>query len=175
MPDRKYRLFNILQNWRALTPDDLLSNRDNRPHSSCAFRTVPVCVVIHSSRAFIESFDYIRIMETRNAIEAFAALAHQQRLAVFRMLVRTGPNGLSAGEIAMRLETPPSSLSFHLTQLERAGLIRSRRESRNVIYAADIEGTRRVISYLTEDCCQGRPEICGDLAVAMDNCGTREK
>jgi DNA-binding transcriptional ArsR family regulator len=113
-------------------------------------------------------------MEMGTAIDAFAALAHQQRLTVFRMLVRIGPNGLSAGEIAMRLETPPSSLSFHLTQLERAGLICSRRESRHVIYAADIDGTRRVISYLTEDCCQGRPEICGDLAAAVDNCGPRD-
>ena len=106
-------------------------------------------------------------METKNAIEAFAALAHRQRLAVFRMLVRTGPNGLAAGDIALRLETPPSSLSFHLGQLERAGLIRSRRESRHVIYAADIEGTRRLLSYLTEDCCEGRPELCGGLAGAI--------
>ena len=106
-------------------------------------------------------------METKNAIEAFAALAHRQRLAVFRMLVRTGPNGLAAGDIALRLETPPSSLSFHLGQLERAGLIRSHRKSRHVIYAADIEGTRLLLSYLTEDCCEGRPELCGDLAGAI--------
>ncbi len=112
-------------------------------------------------------FEYSRIMEMKNAIESFAALAHRQRLAVFRMLVRVGPNGLSAGDIALRLETPPSSLSFHLTQLGRAGLIRSRRESRHVIYAADIEGTRRLLSYLTEDCCEGRPELCGDLAGAF--------
>ena len=113
-------------------------------------------------------------METKDAIEAFAALAHPQRLAVFRMLVRTGPNGLAAGEIALRLETPPSSLSFHLSQLERAGLIRSRRQSRHVIYAADIEGTRRLLSFLTEDCCEGRPEICGDLAGAVAKCGATE-
>jgi len=106
-------------------------------------------------------------METKNATDAFAALAHSQRLAVFRMLIHTGPNGLVAGDIAQRLETPPSSLSFHLGLLERAGLIRSRRESRHVIYAADIEGTRRLLSYLTEDCCGGRPEICGDLAGAI--------
>jgi DNA-binding transcriptional ArsR family regulator len=106
-------------------------------------------------------------METRDATEAFAALAHAQRLAVFRMLVRTGPNGLAAGDIAQRLETPPSSLSFHLGLLERAGLIRSRRESRHVIYAPDIEGTRRLLSYLTDDCCEGRPELCGGLAGAI--------
>ncbi|MDH5558361.1 MAG: metalloregulator ArsR/SmtB family transcription factor [Alphaproteobacteria bacterium] len=106
-------------------------------------------------------------METRDAIEAFAALAHAQRLAVFRMLVRIGPNGMAAGDIAARLDTPPSSLSFHLGQLERAGLIRSHRQSRHVIYAADIEGTRRLLSYLTEDCCEGRPELCGGLAGAV--------
>jgi len=114
-------------------------------------------------------------METRNATEAFAALAHAQRLAVFRMLVRTGPKGLPAGEIALRLKTPPSSLSFHLGQLERAGLIRSHRKSRHVIYAADIEGTRRLLSYLTEDCCEGRPELCGDLAGAIAKCGATRK
>ena len=114
-------------------------------------------------------------METTDAIESFAALAHAQRLAIFRMLVRTGPNGLAAGEIAQRLETPPSSLSFHLSQLERSGLIRSRRASRHVIYSADIEGTQRLLSYLTEDCCQGRPEICGHLADAIANCGAETK
>jgi DNA-binding transcriptional ArsR family regulator len=61
----------------------------------------------------------------------------------------------------------PSSLSFHLGLLERAGLIRSRRESRHVIYAPDIEGTRRLLSYLTDDCCEGRPELCGGLAGAI--------
>lgn len=103
-------------------------------------------------------------MEERAAIDAFAALAHRHRLTVFRILVRTGPNGLAAGEIAARLDVPPSSLSFHLAQLERAGLIRSRRESRRVIYAVEIEGMRRLLSFLTEDCCNGRPELCGDLA-----------
>jgi DNA-binding transcriptional ArsR family regulator len=111
-------------------------------------------------------------MEIRDAIESFAALAHAQRLTVFRMLLRVGPNGLSAGEIAARLDTPPSSLSFHLSQLERAGLIRSHRESRHVIYAADFEGTRRLIVYLTDDCCQGQPEICRDLSGDIENWGT---
>lgn len=103
-------------------------------------------------------------MDERTAIEAFAALAHQHRLAAFRMLVQAGPSGLAAGEIAERLSLPPSSLSFHLTQLARAGLVRSQRASRHVIYAVDIEGMRRVLAFLTEDCCGGRPEICGDLA-----------
>lgn len=102
-------------------------------------------------------------MEMNDAVRALAALAHGHRLAVFRMLIAEGPNGLAAGEIALRLGLAPSSLSFHLSQLAAAGLVTSRRDSRHVIYAADIEGTRRVLGYLTEDCCNGNPELCGDL------------
>ncbi len=102
-------------------------------------------------------------MEEQDAIDALAALAHRHRLAVFRMLLAVGPEGLAAGEIARRIDLPPSSLSFHLAQLERARLIRSQRESRHVIYAPDIDGTRRLLAYLSEDCCGGRPEICGGL------------
>ncbi|MCH8197095.1 MAG: winged helix-turn-helix transcriptional regulator [Proteobacteria bacterium] len=97
------------------------------------------------------------------AILAFGALAHEHRLQVFRMLIRKGPGGISAGDIAHRLGVPPSSLSFHLGQLERAGLIKSWRDQRRIIYAADIDGTRRVLTFLTEDCCDGHPEICGGL------------
>jgi ArsR family transcriptional regulator len=100
-------------------------------------------------------------METRPATEAFAALAQEHRLAVFRLLVREGPNGLSAGDIAERIAIPPSTLSHHLAHLERAGLLRSRRIERRIFYAVDIEGTRRLVAFLTEDCCQGHPELCG--------------
>jgi DNA-binding transcriptional ArsR family regulator len=100
-------------------------------------------------------------METKNAIAALAALAQDHRLAVFRMLVREGPGGLPAGEIAARVAVPPSTLSHHLGQLERAGLLRSWRLQRQIFYAVDIEGTRRLLAFLTDDCCQGRPEICG--------------
>ncbi len=110
-------------------------------------------------------------METKDALDALAALAHRHRLDVFRMLIRTGPNGLPAGTIAGELELAPSSLSFHLAQLERAGLIRSRRQSRNVIYAADVEGTRRLLAFLTEDCCGSQPELCGELAKINESCG----
>ena len=84
------------------------------------------------------------------------------------MLIRKGPAGMSAGDIAHRLAVPPSSLSFHLGQLERAGLIKSWRDRRRIIYAADIDGTRRVLTFLTEDCCDGHPEICGGLIVGND-------
>jgi len=92
---------------------------------------------------------------------ALAALAQEHRLAVFRLLVREGPCGLPAGAIAARVGVPPSTLSHHLAHLERAGLVRSRREERRIYYALDIGGTRRLIGFLTEDCCRGQPEICG--------------
>jgi len=100
-------------------------------------------------------------MEHIAAVAAFSALAQEHRLAVFRLLVREGPNGLPAGEIAERIAVPPSTLSHHLAHLERAGLLRSWRVERRIFYAVDVEGTRRLIAFLTEDCCQGRPEICG--------------
>lgn len=112
-------------------------------------------------------------MEAKAAIDAFAALAQETRLAVFRLLVQQGPNGLPAGEIAQRLGVAASTLSFHLGQLERAGLLRSSRVQRQIFYAADFEGFRRLITFLTEDCCQGRPEICADLAAAAKDTSCR--
>lgn len=100
-------------------------------------------------------------METKHAIDALAALAQTTRLEIFRLLVRTGPNGLSAGEVAEHLGVAASTLSHHLATLERAGLLRSRRMQRQIFYAPDFEGTRQLLSFLMEDCCQGRPEICG--------------
>src|SRR5512144_1128010 len=100
-------------------------------------------------------------MEKRHAVEAFAALAQEHRLAVFRLLVREGPNGLPAGEIADRVAIPSSTLSRHLAPLEQAQLLRSWRVKRQIFYAVDFEGTRRLLAFLTEECCQGRPEICG--------------
>ncbi len=100
-------------------------------------------------------------METLDATACFAALAHDHRLSVFRLLVERGPGGLAAGDIAERVGVPPSTLSHHLAHLERAGLLRSWRVQRNIFYAVDVEGTRRLVAFLTEDCCQGQPEICG--------------
>ncbi len=108
-------------------------------------------------------------MEMRSAVAALAALAQDTRLAVFRLLVEAGPNGLAAGVIASRLKVAPATLSFHLSQLERAGLLASRRNGRQILYATDIEGTRRLLAFLTEDCCGGRPELCGEL-VRADDC-----
>lgn len=109
-------------------------------------------------------------MENEAAVECLAALAHAHRLNVFRLLIKEGPSGLSAGEIARRLGISPSALSFHLSQLEGAGLLRSWRVQRSIFYAVQIEGIKCLLSYLTEDCCQGRPEICGGLAKLDHSC-----
>ncbi|MCG8593286.1 MAG: metalloregulator ArsR/SmtB family transcription factor [Kiloniellales bacterium] len=106
-------------------------------------------------------------MEIKSAVAALGALAQETRLAVFRLLIEAGPGGLPAGLIAARLEVAPATLSFHLGQLERAGLLASRRNGRQILYAADIEGTRRLMAFLTEDCCGGHPELCGDLVRAQ--------
>jgi len=109
-------------------------------------------------------------MESNDAIGALAALAQDTRLAVFRLLVREGAEGLPAGAIAERLGIPAPTLSFHLAQLVRAGLALARRDGRTIHYAANYGGMNALLTYLTEDCCQGRPEICGG-AVARIGCG----
>ncbi|MFO1075000.1 MAG: metalloregulator ArsR/SmtB family transcription factor [Geminicoccaceae bacterium] len=109
-------------------------------------------------------------MEERQALAALAALAHGTRIAVFRLLVREGPEGMPAGEVAQRLDVPASTLSFHLKELERAGLIRATRQQRQILYAADHAGIRELLDFLLRDCCQGHPEICSGLTEAM-TCG----
>jgi DNA-binding transcriptional ArsR family regulator len=110
-------------------------------------------------------------MELKSAVAGLAALAQEHRLAAFRLLVGAGPAGMPAGLIAGRLAMPPSTLSHHLAQLERAGLVRSRRVDRRIFYALDVEGTRRLLTFLTEDCCQGHPELCGYPPGASAGCG----
>ena len=102
-------------------------------------------------------------METEDAIDGLSALAHPGRLAVFRRLVQAGAEGVAAGEIARAFDTPANTMSTQLAILTRAGLIRSRRESRSVIYAADYGRVGDLIGFLMQDCCQGRPEVCGPL------------
>lgn len=100
-------------------------------------------------------------MQERDAISALAALAHRHRLQIFRLLVRTGPSGMAAGDIADRVSISPTSMSFHLKELDRAGLVTATRTGRFVRYAVRVEGMRKLLTYLTEDCCQGQPELCG--------------
>ncbi len=103
-------------------------------------------------------------MELSDAATAFAALSVDARLNLMRLLMEQGPNGLAAGELASRLRLPASTTSFHLTALERAGLTQSTRRGRQIIHAARIGGLRSLFDFLTETCCGGRPELCGDLA-----------
>ncbi|HLJ18808.1 MAG TPA: metalloregulator ArsR/SmtB family transcription factor [Stellaceae bacterium] len=102
-------------------------------------------------------------MDTRSAVSSLGALAQETRLAIFRLLVEAGPGGLAAGAIAERLEIPASSLSFHLAELTRAGLIAQRRESRSLIYTADFRAMSALVGYLTENCCGGNPAACAPL------------
>lgn len=116
-------------------------------------------------------------MEPQQAVTALAALAHDSRLAVYRMLVQRGPDGLSAGSIAQALALPPSSLTFHLQQLTHAGLITQRRLSRQLIYAADFAAMNALMAYLTENCCgggAGRAPVCCPGVVAAGNSPDRE-
>ncbi|MDX2288783.1 MAG: metalloregulator ArsR/SmtB family transcription factor [Hyphomicrobiaceae bacterium] len=112
-------------------------------------------------------------MEHEAATAALAALAHTHRLAVFRRLVQAGPSGEAAGDIARALGIGATALSFHLKELDRAGLVRSWRDGRFIRYSADIEGMRQLLDFLTQDCCNGHPEICGGLAKVLDaaSCG----
>ncbi len=104
------------------------------------------------------------------AVAGLAALAHEHRLRMFRLLVRQGPSGLPAGEIATRVGISATNTSFHLKELDRAGLVRATRDGRFIRYAVHVEGMRRLIGHLTEDCCQGRPELCGEAFVASELC-----
>ncbi len=94
-------------------------------------------------------------METKHAIEALGALAHEHRLAIYRLLVERGPDGLPAGAIGERVGLAPSSLTFHLQNLHRARLILQRRESRSLIYSVDFSAMNDLVGYLTENCCAG--------------------
>ena len=98
-------------------------------------------------------------MDEKHAVAALGALAQETRLALFRLLVTCGPEGMAAGMIGERLGVPPSSLSFHLQQLVHAGLITQRRLSRQLIYSAEYGAMTELLAYLTENCC-GRGEVC---------------
>jgi DNA-binding transcriptional ArsR family regulator len=109
-------------------------------------------------------------MDAKDVVAALNALAHETRLAAFRLLVEAGPDGLPAGSLSERLAMPPSTLTFHLQQLAHAGLVTQRRASRQIIYATDFDTMNTVMGYLTENCCAGSgTAVCAPKAVA---CGT---
>src|ERR1041385_4830351 len=97
-------------------------------------------------------------MEKTDAVEALAALAQENRLAVYRLLVEAGPEGMAAGEVAAALKLSPNTLTFHFDRLRHAALVTVRREGRSMIYAARFDTMNALIGYLTENCCQGAPE-----------------
>src|SRR5437588_9750701 len=99
-------------------------------------------------------------MEKSNAVAALAALAQDNRLDVYRLLVQAGPDGLPAGAVADALKLAPNTLTFHFDRLRDAGLVTVRRDGRSMIYAARYETMNALIAYLTENCCRGRAEEC---------------
>ena len=109
-------------------------------------------------------------METTTAAQALSALAHPGRLEVFRLLVRAGPDGMAAGEIARATGSLANTLSANLNVLSGAGLVASRRDGRSIIYAAGYDRMRELLAFLMEDCCAGNPEICAPLASIAAAC-----
>ncbi len=109
-------------------------------------------------------------MDETQALNALAALAQETRLRIVRLLVTAGPDGMPAGAIGGALEAASSRLSFHLTHLEQAGLIQSRREGRSIRYMATYGSLSDLIAFLMRDCCQGRPEVCAPAVAALTAC-----
>ena len=99
-------------------------------------------------------------MQKSQSIDALAALAHQTRLDVFRLLVKTGATGMAAGDIGEHLGVKQNTMSANLAVLSRAGLIRSERDGRTITYFADFDGMRGLLAFLMEDCCGGNPSLC---------------
>ncbi|MGD9727128.1 MAG: ArsR/SmtB family transcription factor [Candidatus Melainabacteria bacterium] len=99
-------------------------------------------------------------MESFEVIEALGALAHETRLEIFRLLVRRGPEGFAVSQIAEHIKIPPATMSFHLSHLQRAGLISSKRDSRSIIYSANYALMQNLMGFLTENCCQDSSVDC---------------
>src|SRR5690349_1818442 len=115
-------------------------------------------------------------MEKSIAVAALAALAQENRLDVFRLLVEAGRDGMPAGEVASALKIAPNTLTFHFDRLRMAGLVTVRRDGRSMIYAAQFQTMNALLGYLTENCCQGAPETCAPEACAPAVCKpTRSK
>lgn len=109
-------------------------------------------------------------MESSSAITALAALAQPTRLEAFRLLVKSEPHGIPAGELARVLDVPQNTMSAHLATLARAGMIRSERQSRSIIYRADLESFRSLTLFLIKDCCGGNAELCAPLIADLTPC-----
>ena len=106
-------------------------------------------------------------MKKMQALDAFGALSQETRLDIFRRLIREFPEPMAAGDLSKELDVPPSTLSTHLGILSRAGLVKAERQGRTILYAADTEGARQLLTFLITDCCRGQPEICKPLLEAL--------
>jgi len=109
-------------------------------------------------------------MDLSSHADALAALAQPTRLEAFRELVRSEPHGLPAGEVARRLSVPQNTMSSHLAVLARAGLVVAERQSRSIIYRAELAAVRNLVLYLLRDCCVGKPELCAPVIEALAPC-----
>jgi DNA-binding transcriptional ArsR family regulator len=114
-------------------------------------------------------------MEILKAVAVLASLAQETRLSAFRALVAAGENGLPAGEIAGQLGVAPNTLSFHLKELAHAGIVSSRNEGRYVIYRANFDAMRGLIRFLSEECCEGHPELCFPRTSENSHCEPEPK
>lgn len=115
-------------------------------------------------------------MEIKNVTASFSALSQETRLEAFRLLVRHEPEGLPAGEIARQLSVPHNTMSAHLSVLSRAGWVSSHRQSRSIIYRANLGHMQQILGFMVRDCCAGHPEICEPLLTAFTDCSlTTEK
>jgi len=113
-------------------------------------------------------------MEERQALASFGALSQETRLRIVRLLVQAGPEGMAAGAVGEAVGVSASNVSFHLKDLERAGLVAARREARSIFYSADFQALAGLLQFLMRDCCAGRPEICAPaMAAAQCNPGRR--
>jgi DNA-binding transcriptional ArsR family regulator len=114
-------------------------------------------------------------MELSEALACLGALSQATRLETFRLLVRHEPEGLPAGEVARQLDIPQNTMSTHLAVLTRAGLLRSERLSRSIVYRADVERLRMMMLFLVKDCCGGRADLCQPLIADLLPCCLSEK
>lgn len=116
-------------------------------------------------------FYYSGNVESKQAVAALGALAQETRLSIFRLLVQAGPEGVPAGRLGEALQVPPATLSFHLKELNHAGLVTSRQDGRFIYYSADFEQMAALMSFLTHNCCQGMPEQCLSVVeTALGSC-----
>lgn len=113
-------------------------------------------------------------MESSDALAAFAALAQPTRLAAFRRLVACEPDGSAAGDLAAALGVPANTMSAHFTVLAQAGLVRSERRGRTILYRADLDRFRALVLFMLRDCCGGRADVCAPLIQDLTACSTKE-